>query len=72
MRPKSDANISTRSKVNDGLRGNGGLTPAILNLDTVYAVREQLHGQAAFFTLGNCPDMHWGGAYSRLAAWKWW
>jgi len=25
------------------------ITPAILNLETVYAVREQLHGQAAFF-----------------------
>jgi hypothetical protein len=66
VRPKSDANISTRSKVNDGLHENGGITPAILNLDIVYAVRQQLHGQAAFSTLGNCSDMHWGGPIDAL------
>jgi len=47
-------------KVNDGLHGNGGIAPAILNLETVHEVREQFHGQAAFLPWGNCVG--WGNA----------
>jgi hypothetical protein len=60
-RAKSDGNISTRGKANDVLHGSGGITPAILNLDTLYAVREQLHGQAAFF-LGEIIQIYIGRA----------
>jgi hypothetical protein len=36
--------------LNEGLHGTGGINPVILNLDNAYAVREQLHGQAAFIS----------------------
>ena len=52
MRGTSVANILTKGKLNDGLRGSGGIAPVVLNLDIVYGARQQLHGQAVFIPLG--------------------